>query len=105
MNGVILTGEYEPEVSVSKNNSLIVSGLVVGEITRQNQSVLLLAEKGEIKESPLAGVGISNYLDDENTDDMMREIRSQFANDGMKVRKLEISSGKIQINAKYESKG
>lgn len=76
---------------------------VIGDATEQNQHLLLLANKGDYKQHPKAGVGINGFLLDEAPQDMMREIRSHFENDGMKVKKLVYADGKLIIDAPYNS--
>jgi hypothetical protein len=76
---------------------------IIGDSTEQNQHLLLLANKGEYKQYPKAGVGINGYFLDEAEQDMLREIRSQFENDGMKVKKLVYADGKLKIDAPYNS--
>jgi len=76
---------------------------VIGDATEQNQHLLLLANKGDYKQYPKVGVGINGFLLDEAEQDMMREIRSQFETDGMKVKKLVYADGKIKIDAPYSS--
>lgn len=85
------------------NELLIVNGdFVRGESTRQHQKNLLLANKGAYKQSPEIGVGLIDFLNDDDPGEMMREIRLQFAADGMIVESLGFGSdGKLQINASY----
>lgn len=76
--------------------------LDVGESTLQNQRLLLVAQKGEFKQHPKTGVGIESYLNAENPQDMLLEIRSQFELDGMKVESLkQTSTGEINVIAHY----
>lgn len=81
----------------------IVNGSVaIGDAKRDNERLLLLIEKGELRSAPLRTVGLRSYLDDENPDAMMREIRRQFERDGMKVRRLDYSNGKLSMNTAYD---
>lgn len=75
---------------------------VVGEATKQHQRKLLITQKGEYKQHPLVGVGIANYLDDENPDDLLRETRKQFVQDGMAVNKLEVTATGVGVDAEYK---
>lgn len=74
---------------------------VTGDGTLQHQNDLLLAEKGEYKESPMVGVGIMTYLLDEDKTSAFREIRREFTNDGMKVDSIKVDQG-INIKASYK---
>lgn len=82
---------------------LIVDGdLVVGESSAQHQRILLLADKGEFKDVPMRGVGARRYLEDHTPDNLAREIRTEFAADGMTVNKIQIASDlTIQVDANY----
>jgi hypothetical protein len=82
---------------------LIIDGdLVVGESSAQHQRILLLADKGEFKDAPMRGVGSLRYLEDHTPDNLAREIRTEFAADGMTVNKIQIASDlTIQVDANY----
>lgn len=85
-------------------NGLILSGFEIGDVTFQNQQTILIAEKGEIKEVPTIGVGLQSFLDDDNTSDLLREIRLNLAADGQKVAFCGFNeTGKLVIKAEYES--
>lgn len=75
--------------------------LVEGESTLQHQELLLLTPKGSWKENPDTGVGLMNYLEDENDAEMYAEIRRQFQGDGMMVKAVAIENGKLNIDATY----
>lgn len=75
---------------------------VFGNVTDQNQKLLLLAEPGELLHAPLRGVGLRSYQDDENPQQMVRNIRKEFVQDGMKVKSIEITKGNLEIDAEYE---
>lgn len=74
----------------------------IGDSTLQNQQLLLLLQKGEIKEAPISGVGAANYLHDENKDELYREIRREFVRDGMKVHEIQLNKNNVVIRADYE---
>jgi len=75
---------------------------VVSDASYQHQALLLAAAPGEFKQSPTSGIGIEGYLLDENPASLLREIRSQFTKDGMKVTKVAITDGELDIKAIYE---
>lgn len=77
--------------------------IAFGDSTLQNQKSLLIANKGEFKESPTIGVGIMTAMHDEDTGDLFRNIRIEMVKDGMVVKDLKVlGNGKIDLNAKYK---
>ena len=75
---------------------------VMGDGTDQHQHCLLMAAKGDFKQFPNVGVDVFNYLNDERPEDMMREIRLQLTQDGMKINKMElVYPSNIKIDATY----
>jgi hypothetical protein len=81
---------------------MIANGdFTAAESTPQHQKLLLLATTGDFMQYPTSGVGIQTFLNDER-DDMMTEIRSQFEKDGMKVSSLHVNGSKIEIDARYK---
>lgn len=75
--------------------------LVEGESTLQHQELLLICPKGSFKENPDTGVGLMNYLEDENDAEMFAEIRRQFSADFMQVKAVGMNNGKLNIDATY----
>lgn len=71
------------------------------ETTAQNQTLILVAHKGEFKEHPMLGVGISDMINDHNFDHWKREITHQLEADGQQVNKLEITNKGIELDATY----
>lgn len=82
---------------------LIVNGdFVITDATLQHQEHIIVAQKGEYKEHPEIGVGISNILNDENPRDVITQIRRNFEYDGMEVKQLEFDAkGGIVVDAPY----
>ncbi|MEN9458941.1 MAG: hypothetical protein RL135_1535 [Bacteroidota bacterium] len=74
---------------------------VIGESTMQHQQLLIASHKSDFRGFPLVGVGINDYLLEETEQDLMREIRSQFETDGMKVKRLAFEANKLTVNANY----
>ncbi|MCM1031865.1 MAG: hypothetical protein NC410_10560 [Oscillibacter sp.] len=77
--------------------------LVYSESTEQHQQDILIADKGYYKESPDMGVGILNFLQDNDPENLLRTTRKQFVKDGMKVEKINIKQGSVSTTARYES--
>jgi len=77
---------------------------VLGDASLQNQQLILLSHKGEWKQNPLVGVGISNYLlDDVTIHEMHQEIQKQFSIDGMIVNGVKGKTwDSTEIDASYE---
>lgn len=84
---------------------LVAQGLEIGVTTFQNQALILQASKGEFKEYPTLGVGISDILGDNEATGWKREIALQLEADGMKVKAvdLDVKNNKLTIDAKYDS--
>ena len=103
--GILLDDSSEFSMNIVRDsNGLIVSGFSIGDVTKQNQRTILLAEPGEIKEVPTMGVGISSFLDDDNPSDLLRAIRENLREDGQTVNSCRFNStGKLVIDAEYES--
>jgi len=75
---------------------------VISDATCQHQKDLLVASEGEYKFDPVVGVGLYEFLDDEDSGDMMRKVRIQFGKDGMNVKSAKINNaGIIEIDAPY----
>lgn len=77
--------------------------LSIGSTSEQNQALILEAYKGEWKENPLLGVGIGDYTNDNETALLKHTIRENFSMDGITVQSINISHGKININADYNN--
>lgn len=102
MNGIQLS-DYDIDIhTLMDDNGKIVSGVVIGDILAQNQALILQTHKGEWKEDPSIGAGISDMLLDENLMLWKREIREQMELDGQTVRDVSITGTKITIDSKYE---
>jgi hypothetical protein len=102
--GILLDEKYDFLIEVERDDKgQIIQGLILGDVTKQNQNTILLAEKGEIKNSPLLGVGIASYLDDESPSELLREVRINLRMDGQKVRSCGFdNNGKLIIQGGYE---
>ncbi|MBP1637448.1 MAG: uncharacterized protein H6Q18_237 [Bacteroidetes bacterium] len=103
--GILLTENMELDIKVVRDAEWkIVSGFQIGDVTRQNQQTIILAQKGEIKEAPTLGVGLASFVDDDDPSDLLREIRVNLREDGQVVNLCGFnSSGKLVVDANYES--
>ena len=101
MNGIQIE-DYDVRVAVRKDAAgKIAEGLVVGDILRQNQALILVLHKGELKSDPSVGVGLSDMLLDHDLLTWKREIREQMELDGQTVRNVSIDNDKIVIDSEY----
>lgn len=74
---------------------------VVGESTQQHQHLLLITQPGEIRQSPLTGVGLADFLESEDPGILKQTIQKQFELDGMSIRRLVIGDI-IEVEASYD---
>ena len=94
--------DYDLAVDVMRDTSgKIAGGLVIGDILRQNQALILLLHKGELKSDPSVGVGISDMLLDHNLQVWKKEIREQMELDGQKVDSVQITASGLVIDSTY----
>ena len=75
--------------------------LALGDTLRQNQALLLLLHKGELKERPAVGVGISDMLLDNDPIYWRTSIKEQLEMDGQRVSSVKIMRDGIQIESTY----
>ena len=75
--------------------------LAVGEVLEQNQYLLLITHKGEWKEHPLVGVGIGDLVNDNDLAGWKREIAEALEQDGQVIEKLELTTDKLTLIARY----
>ena len=93
MRGVILDEDRDLHIENGE--------VAIGEIDSQNLELLIMAEKGEIREAPLRGVGIRRYVDDEDPATLLQAIRNEVAEEGMVLDTIEIKNGRLNIEAHY----
>ena len=74
--------------------------MILGDGTYQHQADLLEGNEGDYKESPTICVGLDGFLNSEDTTEMLRKIRIQFAKDGMSVTKVVYNTN-LEIKANY----
>ncbi len=99
------------KIDVQLDNNLDVAedpdtlDLVEGPADEQHQQLLLITKKGAWKETPETGAGIENYLNDDDINGMLREVRSQFEADGQQVNSIDFNQteGQLIFDAYYNS--
>lgn len=77
------------------------SALAVDDTTYQNQMVILKAHKGEVKEHPLVGVGISSIVNDHEFAYWKRLITDEMEKDGQIISRLNVTTTNIELEARY----
>jgi hypothetical protein len=73
----------------------------VGPVLGQNQTLILMLHKGEVKEAPYTGVGIADMLLDHDPLLWRTEIKEQLALDRQSVSSVSITTRGIAIDASY----
>jgi hypothetical protein len=69
--------------------------------TEQHKLTTFLSGKGELKERPDLGVGVADYLMDENPSELLRECRRQCERIGIKVSRVLVENGILKIVGEY----
>lgn len=85
------------DILVGKN------GVSIGDTSQQNQYLILVSHPGEWKENPLLGVGIGDYVNDNETDFIRHSIYENFRMDGIEIEKMTVNPGDIKIAAQYKN--
>jgi hypothetical protein len=91
-------------LTIENDLQIANNDLVMGESTLQHQNHLLISVAADIKEDPLAGVGLQLFLKDETTaDGLTGVIKEKFERDGMNCKYVNIDNeGKLVIDASYK---
>ena len=101
MNGIQMT-DFDLDFKATYDSSgRIASGLVVGDILHQNQALILVLHKGDLKDDVSVGVGIDRMLLDHDRLSWTREIREQLEMDGQTVEEVTVDDKTIKIKASY----
>lgn len=91
------------DILLNTDNDLQIANgdFVAGESLNQQVGLLLLLNKGELKQHPLTGVGIYDLINTESAIDIKKAVREQLKDDGLKLRALELTNNKLYITADY----
>lgn len=90
------------DILIAEDGTIFKDGDInVGECDAQNKKFLIEWAKGSVKEFPATCVGAESFLEDEDPSAFLREVRTQYVADGMKVNKIILEEGKIKIDANY----
>ena len=100
--GIQLGDNYDLVIQVQRDaQGKIAGGLSIGDVTYQNQALLLLAHKGEFKEYPTAGVGLGDMVNDNDYALWKREIANQIEGDGQRISRLSLDEKGLILEAEY----
>lgn len=100
--GMQLDAEYDADIKVRRDaKGKITAGVIVGDVTHQNQAVILCARKGEIKEFPTVGVGLGDACVDDDFGLWRREVAEQIERDGQRIETLIFNEREFILKAKY----
>lgn len=77
--------------------------LQIGFSDLQHQEHILIAQKGSLKELPDRGVGIENFINGGELDEMLNMIKVEFEKDGMAVSRIDYNeeTGGLDYDATY----
>lgn len=102
MKGIQLDQTFDLSIRVKRDTSgRVTNGLVIDDTLAQNQALIISAHKGEFKESPVVGVGISDMLLDHDPLAWRTEIREQLEIDGQTVGNVKVTTSGITVDARY----
>lgn len=87
------------DILIENSNDLAIRGgdFVVGESGLQDIYLILLLEKGTLKQSPRVGVGANRLRNATVTPELRREIQLQLAADGIRARQIQLTPDKLNI--------
>jgi hypothetical protein len=71
---------------------------VVANSDNQNVELLLLANPGDFKQSPLVGFGILQMQNGKLTAEAKRKMNLALSQDGYKARSIDLTNGKLTID-------
>jgi translation initiation factor IF-2 len=97
MKGILLNSETG-DILIDGNSPR----MVIGDIAVQNAKLIIEANKGEFKEKPLKGVGISLYTEETTPERLVREIRREFFEEGLRISSLKIGDIGIELDVDYK---
>lgn len=97
MKGILLNSETG-DILIDGNSPR----MVIGDIAVQNAKLIIEANKGEFKENPLKGVGISLYTEGNTPERLVREIRREFFEEGLRISSLKIGDIGIELDVDYK---
>lgn len=83
--------------------SIVNGDFEIGLSDNQQQEHILLANKGEFRQFPEIGVGITAMLGDDDYTEMLIEIKKNLEYDGMKIKNVRFDNdGNLDIDGSYK---
>lgn len=72
--------------------------------TEQHKRDILLCSPGDLKEYPIVGVGLVDYLNIDDNGLLLRNISQQMQRDGIRVNRVAFEpGGELTMDGKYEN--
>ena len=103
MNGMQLGEDYDLVMRVTRDaEGRILSGVAIGDTLAQNQALIIGCHRGEFKEQPAVGAGISDMMLDHDPLAWRTVIREQLEMDGQTVDEVAVTRTGIRIRAEYK---
>ncbi|MRX40396.1 oxidase [Flavobacterium sp. LC2016-23] len=93
------------DILLNKTGDLLIQNgdIVIGYSDNQHQEDILLASKGDYKEFPELGVGISNMLNEDDFMPFLIEAKKNLEYDGMIINNLKFEeNGNLNIDGYYK---
>lgn len=94
---------YGIQIDSSGDLSVVGGHLAMGDTMAQNEYILLMAQRGDIKEYPAMGAGIADMVGSNSRAEWQRKVRDALLDDGMDVKSLVFDAeGNITtLNTQY----
>lgn len=92
------------DILTDENGDLLIKNgdLLIDYSDNQHQEHIILANKGDFKETPEIGVGIAQLISDDDPMSVLIDIKKNLQYDGMNVRNVKFEEdGKITIDGSY----
>ena len=92
------------DIALQEHNELdvVLGDFAIRDSALEHPLQLLWAQKGDFKEQPQIGVGIVQYIDDEDFSPLLRAIGIALVQDGMQVQSIQVTeNGQLNINEHY----
>ena len=102
MNGILLDSVTDSVVLRGSRPRMVLGD--AREIAAQNARLILLSEKGTLKEEPTKGVAISRFVEDYTPERLMREVRREAYEEGLEIRKVQFRGGTIELDVEYKNR-
>lgn len=86
------------DIQIENGELKIESGdFCIEESQAQHEQLILLAQKGDFRDSPDLGVGVVDYLNAEDFGGLSVQVKREMKKDGIEVRKVKVNNGKLVL--------